>query len=133
MEMPGWLAGVDVRVDAHGDPGARAARLRDAVDALELAGGLRVDRVQAGRHRRFELAGGLADAREDDVVGREAGAARDGDLAAGVGVDARARPPQDLQQPARRIGLQRVVDAMRVAGQGGIECPVALLDRERRL
>ena len=121
--------GVDVRVDAHRDPRPRAPRPRDAIDALELPGGLGVDRVQIGGHRRLELGAGLADPREHDVVGLEPGAARDRDLAARVGVDAGPGGVQDLQEAARRVGLQCVVNAVRVAGQRRVERAVALLDQ----
>ena len=70
--------GVDVRVDAKRDARRRVrARAAIASIAIQLAGRLDVDGLQAERHGALELRRRLADAGEDDVGGREAGPARD--------------------------------------------------------
>ena len=92
-------AGVDVRVDAHRHPGAHASRLRRAIDALQLACGLGVDRFEPELHRALDLVGRLADAAEHDVRWREAGAHRQLDFADGVGVDGAAGLAQQARRP----------------------------------
>ena len=59
---------VDIRVDAHRDPGAHSPRLRRAVDAFQLAGGLGVDRLQPELHGTLDLFGRFAHAAEHDVL-----------------------------------------------------------------
>ena len=68
----------------------RPSARRDLGDPIELAGRLGVDRADVGGDGELELVARLADAGEDDVGGREAGAERHLDLAAGVGVGAAA-------------------------------------------
>ena len=65
---------IDVRIDAHGDARRRSLRTRDRCDTIELAGRFGVDGADALRDRVLELVACLADAREDDVTRREAGA-----------------------------------------------------------
>ena len=108
--MCGWLLRVDVRIDAHGDAGPDAARRGDGVDPLDLPFRLGVDAAQAEVDGALELRVGLADAGEDDLRGREAGAQRDLDLADRVGVGGGAEAAQQAGDAERRVGLERVVE-----------------------
>ena len=107
-------AGVDVGIDAHRDPGAHASRLRRAIDALQLARRLGVDRLQAELHRPIDLVRRLADAAEHDVGRRKPGAHRQLDLADGVGVDGAAGLAQQAHDRERRVRLHGVVDPVRM-------------------
>ena len=94
--MPGgdvrMAAGVDVRIDAHGHArDARRARRAIASIRSTSPGDSALMARDAEADGALEFRARLADAGEDDVVGREPGAQRDLDLAAGVGVGARRR------------------------------------------
>ena len=122
---------VDVGIHAERDARRRALGPGARGDAIELARRLGVDGFQAERDRAIELLAGLADAGEDDLVGDQAGAQRDLDLAARVGVGRRAEPAQQAHQRQRRVGLERVVDGVRVARERLVETLVGLADGVR--
>jgi hypothetical protein len=122
---------IDVGVHTERDARRRALGPGARGDAIELAGRLGVDGFQAERDRAIQLLAGLADAGEDDLVGDQAGAQRDLDLAARVGVGRRAEPAQQAHQRQRRVGLQRVVDGVRVARERLIETLIGLADGVR--
>jgi hypothetical protein len=127
----GVRLGVDVGVDPQRD--ARRAPRRDGHggDAIELARGFGVDRADVLRHRELELVARLADTREHDVGGAEAGAERDANLAAGVGVGAAAELAQQAQQRQRGVGFQRVVNGVRVVGERAIDSRIRVANRLR--
>ena len=79
-------------------------------------GRLGVDGLDAERDGPLQLVARLPDAGEDDLVGDEAGAQRDLDLADRVGVGLGAEAAEQAQEGQRRVGLQRVVDGV---GHGG--------------
>jgi hypothetical protein len=90
-------------------------RRRNPFDADHLAGRLHVDGAHAESDRALEFGARLSDAGDDDVGGREAGAQRDFEFAAGIDVRAgaqRLQPPRDAE---RRVGFERVVQPMRRA------------------
>jgi hypothetical protein len=132
-------SGGDVRMAARVDVGVdaqRHARLPllaagDGRDAIELAGRLGIDRADVARDREFELGARLAHAGEHHLARREAGAQRDLDLAAGVRVGAAAERAQQPCDGERRVGLQRVVDGMRIAVERAIDGRVRLPDGAR--
>ena len=119
-------AGVDVGVDAHRDarcaPGARG----DGGDPRHLAGRLGVDGADAEADRALELVARLADAGEDDLVRREAGAQRDLDLAARVGVGAWRPSSADGARRRGGVRLDRVVEPMADVRKRRVERAVAL-------
>ena len=94
----GMRAGVDIRVDAHGNPRTLPSRLRGAIDALQLARRLGVDRLQAELHGPLDFVRRFADAAEDDVRRRKTGAHRQLDLADGVGIDGAAGLAQQANE-----------------------------------
>ena len=118
-------ARVDVRVDAQRDAGARLPLAREQVDPLELAFRFRVDGLDAEVDRLRQLRGRLADAGEDDLRGNEAGAQRDVDLAAGVGVRAGAKRAQQPRDRERRVRLERVVQRVRIATERVVDRAIA--------
>ena len=63
----------------------------------------------------------LADAGEDDLIGTEAAAHRDVDLAERIGVAVAAERVQQPHHRERRIGLQRVVNGVRIAVERLVE------------
>ena len=81
------------------------------VDALDLPFRLGVDAAQPEADGALELRVRLADAGEDDLRRREAGAQRDVDLADRVRVGGRAEAAQQPRDRQRRVGLERVVEA----------------------
>ncbi len=125
----GMAASVDVGIDADGDARARLAGAGDGVDALELALRLGVDRLHAQVDRLRQLGACLADAGEDDLRRDEAGAQRDVDLAAGIRVDLAAERPQEPYDRERRVGLERVMQRVRIRGKGLVRGAVARRDR----
>ena len=94
-------ARVDVGVHSHRDPYLGAPVGRDGGHAIELAGRLDVDRVDAGGDGERQLVARLADAREHDVARIEARAQRHLDLADRVRVGAAAEVAQDPQERER--------------------------------
>ncbi len=112
---------VDVRIDAQRD--ARPGALRDGalVDAIELARRLDVDRQQAQRDGAIDLRRALPDSREHDLIGTEPATHRDVHLAERVGVGVAAERLQQADDRERRIGLERVMDGVRVAVEGAVE------------
>ena len=79
----------------------------------------------------FELVACLADAGENDVVGPEIGSLSDLDFAPGVRVDTTAERAQQPQQGESRIGLQRIMDRVRVLGKSGVDLGEGTADRAR--
>ena len=124
--------GVDVRIDADGDAGDQAARRGNRFDALELARGFDVDRPQAERHRR-------ARARCIDLptpVNTMSSAAKPARRATSISQielasTALPRPRSSCTSAERGVGLERVVQAVRVAAEGLVERRVAGTDRRR--
>ena len=100
-----------------------------AVDALELAFRLGVDRLDAEVDRLRQLGVCLADAGEDDLGRDEAGAQRDVDLAAGIRVDLAPQGTKEAHDGERRVGLEGVVQRVRVRREGLVRGAVAGGDR----
>ena len=122
-------AGVDIRIDAHGDAGADLTRAGDGVDSLQLALRLGIDRLHAKIDRLDELRLRLADAGEHDLGRNETGAQRDVDLAARVCVDLAAEAPQEPHDRQRRVRLERVVHCMRIGIERIVHRTIARGDR----
>jgi hypothetical protein len=76
----------------------------------------------------FELGGRLADASEDNVGRSKTGAPGDIDLPDRIGIHAAAEIPQCLHDPEGRIGLERVVQPVRVIGERQVDLAVAIAD-----
>ena len=121
-------AGVDIGIDAHGDVGADASRLRGTIDALQLPGGLGVDRFEAELHGPLDFLRRLSHAAEHDVGRRKPGAHGELDLADGIGIDRTARFAQQAHQRERRVRLHGIVDPMRVRRERGIELGIRVPD-----
>ena len=112
-------------IDPQGHAGARLAREGQAVDALELPLRLGVDRLDAQIDRLHELGFRLADAGEHDLGGDEPRPQRDVDLAAGIGVGGCPQAAQEAGDREGRVRLQRVVQRVRIRGEGLVDGPVA--------
>ena len=111
----GMAAGVDVGVDAHRDARPRlavAARCASMRSSSPSDSALIV--LTPSSIAWASSAVRLGDAGEDDLRRDEAGAQRDVDLAAGIGVDAAAQAAQQPDDRQRRVGLERVVDRVRI-------------------
>jgi hypothetical protein len=121
--------GVDVGIDPDRDLRADLALAGQRVDAFEFPGGLDIDHPHAEIDGLRKLGRGLADAGEHDLRRNEPGAQRDVDLAAGIGVGVAAQGTQETRDGQRRIGFQRVVDRVRVAGEGLVDGAVSPGDR----
>ena len=121
--------GVDVGVHPQRHAGAAALARRLGVDALQLAARFGVDRLEAEGDRPRDLGAALADAGEDDLLRREAGLQGDLDLADGIAVGAGAEALDQAHQAERRVRLERVVDAVPAAGQGGGQARVTGADQ----
>ena len=112
--------GVDVGVDANRHARHEPRPHRQRLDALELAGRFDVDRLQPERHRAFELGVRLADAGEDDVARRETGLAGQLDFPNRVRVGPGAQLAEQARDGQRRVGLERVVDAVGVVAEARV-------------
>ena len=112
---------VDVGIDPQRDAGGHAVRRRQLVEALELARRLDVDGVHVEGHGAGQFGRRLAHPGEDDLARREPAAQRDVDLAHRVGVDPAAERAQQADDGQRGVGLEGVVDGVRVIAEGGVE------------
>ena len=107
-------AGIDVRIHPQRHARACLALARQQIDPLELPFRFGVYGFDAEIDRLRQLGGRLADAGKDNLFGNEAGAQRDVDLAAGVRVRARAKAAHQPRDGERRVGLERVVQRVRI-------------------
>ena len=119
---------INVGIAADRDGCAHAELGRNAVDPLEFGLALDVEAADARLEREGDLAGGLADAGVDDLLGAEAGAKRAGDFAAAHGVDAGAEAREHLKNAGRRVGLHGIADGMRDVGERLFVGEVVALD-----
>ena len=116
--MCGWLFASMSGLTRSATRAASALRDGALIDAIELARRLDVDRQQAQRDGAIDLRRALADAREHDLIGTEPAAHRDVHLAERVGVGVAAERLQQADDRERRIGLERVMDRVRIAVEG---------------
>ena len=117
---------IDVGVDAQRHARHQPQPRGDRFDATKLPHRLDVDRLETERHGAFELGGRLADAGEDDVGGRKARLASELDLPDRVRVGGAAELAQRAREPERGVGLERVVQPVRMAAEGAVDGTVAL-------
>ncbi len=122
---------VDVRVDADRDADRTADPGGDRLDAIQLSGRFDVDRLQPERDGALELRGRLADAGEDDVGGSKTGSPGDIDLPDRIGIHAAAEIAQCLHDAEGRIGLERVVQPVRIVGEREVDLAIAIADGRR--
>ena len=122
-------SGVDIGVHAKRHARPCASRLRRAIDALELAGRFRVDRFQLKRHCAVDFIRRLANAGEDDVGRLESGAQGKLDFADRVGVDGAADVREHSHDGQRRVRLERVVNAVRVAVERLVQGAIGAANR----
>ena len=121
-ELVGLQAGRDVRMAAASMSGltriairVRVWRSRDSASIRSISPADSTLIVRTPRSMACaELGRRLADAGEHDLRRNEPGAQRDVDLAAGIRVGVAAERPQQPRDRQRRVGLQRVVDRVRV-------------------
>ena len=110
VEMCGWLfasmSGLTRTATRALTPRAAAIASMRSISPSDSALMLRSPRPMA----RSSSASRLADAGEDDLRRREAGAQRDVDLADRVRVGGCAEAAQQARDPQRRVGLERVVE-----------------------
>ncbi len=125
--------GVDVGIDAHRDVGGAALAGGDRRQQLELGLGFDVDAEDAFIDRERELARGLADAGEHDLVRRDAGRARAHELAFRHHIGAGAERGERLDHRLVGIRLQGVADERRHVGEGAGEHLVVARQRRGRI
>ena len=83
-------AGVDIRIDAHGNRGAAAQEPGARLDAVEFRCAFDIEAFDAGLDGKIDLDGGFADAGENDLGRRTASAHHPFEFAAGDDVEAGA-------------------------------------------
>ena len=115
VEMCGWLLASMSGLTRSATRARVPCAIGALVDAIELARRFDVDGQQAERHGAIDLRRALADAREDDLIGPEPAAHRDVHLAERVGVGVAAERVQQADDRERRVGLERVVNGVRIA------------------
>ena len=120
---------IDVGIDAERDASHASLRRRNRRDAIQLPCGLGVDRADFESNRRLELVARLPHTGEHDVFRGKAGPLRHVDFAPRVGIRATAERAQQTQQRQSRIGLQRVVNRVRILGKRRIDLPIGASDR----
>jgi hypothetical protein len=113
-------AGVDVGVDAQADRRRAAHGGGHVRQAAQFRFALDVEAPHADGQRLLHLGACLADAREHDLPGLAAGGQHTVEFAARDDVEAAARTRKGLQHRQRRIGLHRIADQVRPAGQGAL-------------
>ncbi len=111
-------AGIDIGVDPHRDPRRLAGFGRQPRQQIELRFGFDIDAENAGLERRAQFGLGLADAREQDLLRRDAGGQRALQFAArhhvGAGTELGQRPEHRLVG----IRLHGVAHHRLLAGEG---------------
>ena len=117
--------GVHVRVDPQGDARPLAVPAGEAVEVLELGGGLHVEQQDALAQPRHELPLGLAHPGEDDHLRIEAGAHRPVELADGDDVGPGPEGGQRAQDRQVTVRLDRVADQVIQARESLVELPVS--------
>ena len=121
--------GVHVGVDAQRDAGGAAKAGGDLAQGVQLGLGLHVEAEDALAQREGHLVPRLADAGEDDAVGRHAGGQRAAQLALRDHVHAGAQPRQGGDHGLVGVGLDGVADQRVEAGEGLLQHPVVPLQR----
>ena len=114
VEMCGWLRASMSGFTRSATRARVPALAREPIDTIQLPFRFGVDGLDAEIDRLRQLGRCLADAGEHDLLGDEAGAQGDVDLAAGVRVRAGAKAAQQPRDRERRVGLQRVVQRVRI-------------------
>ena len=126
-------AGVDIRIDADGDRGDRAARRGDRRQRLELGLGFDIEAEDVLVEPEGHLGPGLADAGEDDPVAGHAGGAGAAELALADHVHAGAEVGERLDDRLVRVGLHRIGDERALPGEGRAEHLEVPLDGGARI
>ena len=129
----GVRAGIDVGIDPNRDPRGAAGLGGEPRQQFELGFGFDVDAKKVRIKRRAQLGFGLADAREQDLLGRNPGGQRALQLAARNHVGAGAEFCQRAQHRLVGVGLQRVADQRLLIGEGAAEHPVMTFQRRGRI
>ncbi len=121
VEMCGWLLASMSGLTRSATRARDVLRDGALIDAIELARRFDVDREQPERHRAIDLGGALADAGKHDLIGTEAAPQRHVHFAERIGVGVAAERLQQPHHRQRRIGLQRVVNGVRIAVEGVVQ------------
>src|SRR5688572_16803928 len=119
----------DVGIDAQRDTGLTALCDSRRGDPIEFACRFRIDRGDTKSYGTRDLGTRLADPREDDIRRGVSCAQCDLDLAAGVRVDAAAHGSKQPRNGQRRIGFERVMDAVRIRREGIVYRAVRVANR----
>ena len=122
----GMGLGVDVRIDPQGHPGLQLQAPGDAVDLLQLLGGLQVEQQDVRLEGRLDLLGLFAHPGIDDFRRVHPGRQRPVEFAAGDDVRPGAQPAEQPQNRQVGVGLHREADDMGKLGEGGVEDPVVM-------
>jgi len=121
----GMAARVHVRVDPQCDPGTSAMRRGDGVDAFHFTGRFGVDGLEAHRDGPHQLIVCFAHAGKHNLVRRKSGTQGDVNLAAGIGVGMGALTPNLAHHGQRGVGLDGVVEVVRVRRKRRVQFPDA--------
>ena len=129
----GVSRGINIGIDAERDRGGRAARPGDLVDGLEFGFGFNVDLEYARLEREGDFRRCLADPREDDPLGCDAGRQRPAQLTLRIDIGARPKPAQRMDHGEIGVGLDGVEDRRVERGEGVGERAVVVAERGRRI
>ena len=117
----GMGLGVDVRIDPQGHPGLYLQAPGDAVDLLQLLGGLQVEQQDVRLEGRLDLLGLFAHPGIDDLGRVHPGRQRPVEFAAGDDVGPGPQPGEEPQNRQVGVGLHREADDMGKVGERGVE------------
>ena len=117
----GMGLGIDVRIDSQGYPGLELQAAGDAVDLLQLLGGLQVEQQDVGLEGRFDLLRLLAHPGVDDFARVHAGLPGPIQFTPGDDVRPGSQPGKEPQNGQVGIGLHREADDMGKLRERGVK------------
>ncbi len=123
--------GIHVGVDPDGHAGDTPQPGGDRFDPSQLARRLDVDRLDVEGDRALELRRRLADPGEDELPRLETRGPGDVDFPDRVGIRGAAEFTQQTHDRERRIGLERVVNRVRVGAERSVDLSIALSNERR--
>ena len=108
---------IDIGIDTKSDAGGSATAARDLAQGAKFGLGLDVKAENAGAERKGHFGARFADAREDDLFGRNASRQRAMDLALRDHVGTGAKPRQRANDRDIGVSLDRVANERVAPGE----------------